>query len=63
MLLGGEREGREQGWAVDHQPGTSVNGHSHHDHQERDLHVSKWGGSYARGQEAGKRGKQGGVGQ
>jgi hypothetical protein len=45
VLLGGEGEGREQGWAVDHQPGTSVDGNSHHDHQKRDLQVSKRGGS------------------
>jgi hypothetical protein len=50
-----------KGWAVDHQPGTSVDGHSHHDHQNRDLQVSQKGWfTYARGLEAGKRGKQGG---
>jgi hypothetical protein len=56
---------RSKGWAVDHQPGTSVNGHSHHNHQKRDLQVSKKGWFiYARGLEAGNRGKQGGgVGQ
>ncbi len=54
-----------KGWAVDHQPGTSVDGHSHQDHQKRDLQVSKKGWFiYARGLEVGKRGKQGaGVGQ
>jgi hypothetical protein len=31
------------GWAVDHQPRTSVVGHSHHDHQKGDLQVSKKG--------------------
>ncbi len=25
-----------KGWAVDHQPGMSVDGHSHHDHQKGD---------------------------
>ncbi len=50
-----------KGWAVNHQPGTSVDGHSHHDHQKRDLQVSKKGWFiYARGLEAGKKGKQGG---
>jgi hypothetical protein len=41
-----------KGWAVDDQPGMSVDGHSHQDHQKN-----------ARGLEAGKRGKQGGIGQ
>jgi hypothetical protein len=30
-----------KGWAVNHQPGTSVDGHSHHDHQKGDFQVSK----------------------
>jgi hypothetical protein len=34
-----------KGWAVNHQPGTSVDGHSRHDHQKRDFQVSKKGGS------------------
>ncbi len=51
-------------WAVDHQPRTSVDGHFYHDHQKRDLQVSKKGWFiYARGLEAGKRGKRGGIGQ
>jgi hypothetical protein len=29
------------GWAVDHQPGTRVDGYSHHDHQKGDLQVSR----------------------
>jgi hypothetical protein len=32
-----------KGWAVNHQPGTSVDGHSHHDNQKRDFQVSKKG--------------------
>jgi hypothetical protein len=55
---GGELESK--GWAVDHQPGTSVDGHSHHDHQKRDLQVSQKGWfTYARGLEAGKEGSGG----
>jgi hypothetical protein len=39
-----------KGWAVDHQPGMSVGGHLHHDHQKRDLQVSKKGWfTYAKG--------------
>jgi hypothetical protein len=30
-----------KGWAVDHQPGTSTDGHSHHVHQKGDFQVSK----------------------
>ncbi len=41
--MGGEEEGREQGWAVDHQPGMSVDGHLHHDHQKGDFQVSNKG--------------------
>jgi hypothetical protein len=33
-LRGGGRVG-SKGWAVDHQPGKSVDEHSHHDHQKR----------------------------
>ncbi len=57
---GGGGELRSKGWAVDHQPGTSVDGHSHHDHQKRDLQVSKRGGSLMQRAESGQRGKQGG---
>jgi hypothetical protein len=50
-----------KGWAVDHQPGTSVDGHSHHDHQKGNLQVSKKGWFiYARGLKAGKEGSGGG---
>ncbi len=54
-----------KGWAIDHQPRTSVDGHSQHDHQKRDLQVSKeGGGSFTQGVENGKRRKQGeGIGQ
>ncbi len=47
---GGGRVGSKE-WAVDHQPGTSVDGHSHHDHQKRDFQVSKRG-SYIQGKQA-----------
>ncbi len=30
-----------KGWAVDHQPGMSVDGHSYHDYHEGDFQVSK----------------------
>ncbi len=47
MNCGSHWEGRgrvgSKGWAVDHQPGTSVDGHSHHDHQKGDFQVSKKG--------------------
>jgi hypothetical protein len=46
-----------KGWAVDHQPGTSVDGYSHHDHQKGDYQVSKKG-SLDTG-EVGKRGSKG----
>ncbi len=40
--MGCLREGlRSKGWAVDHQPGTRVDGYSYHDHQKRDLQVSR----------------------
>jgi hypothetical protein len=32
---------RSKGWAVDHQPGTRVDGYPHHDHQKRDLQVNR----------------------
>jgi hypothetical protein len=61
MNCGSRWEGRgrvgSKWWAVDHQPGTSVDGHSHHDHQKGDFQVSKRG-SYHTGQ-AGKRGSKG----
>jgi hypothetical protein len=70
MNCGSHWEGKgrvgSKGWAVDHQPGTSEDGHSHHDHQKWDLQVSKKGWFIcARGLIAGKRGKQvgGGGGQ
>ncbi len=64
-LLGGEGEGTEQGVGSRSPTGTSVDGHLHHDHQKRDLQVSKKGWFiYARGLKAGRRGKQeGGIGQ
>jgi hypothetical protein len=50
-----------KGWAVDHQPGMSVDGHSHHDHQKGDFQVSKKGwfitqrnGKRAQGEAKGK---------
>ncbi len=46
-----------KGWAVDHQPGTSVGGLSHHDHKKSDLQVSKRGSYHTR--EAGKEGNKG----
>ncbi len=39
----GEGKGGSKGWAVDHQPGMSVDGHSHHDQQKGDFQVSKKG--------------------
>ncbi len=49
-----------KGWAVDHQPRTSVDGHSHHNHQKEALQVSKKGWFiYARGLKAGKEGSRG----
>ncbi len=48
-----------KGWAVDHQPGTSVDGQSHHDHQKRDLQVRKGGGSFTQGVKTGKEGSRG----
>jgi hypothetical protein len=61
MNSGSHWKGRERvgskGWAVNHQPGMSVDGHSHHDHQKGDFQVSKRGSlSYG---EAGKRGSKG----
>jgi hypothetical protein len=42
--MGCLREGlRNKGWAVEHQPGTRVDRYSLHDHQKRDLQVSKRG--------------------
>ncbi len=49
-----------KGWAVDHQPGTSVDGHSHHGHKKGDFQVSKKGGSLYKKWEAGTRGRKGG---
>ncbi len=58
-----EGEGRvgSKGWVVDHQPGTSVDGHSHHDHQERDFQVSKKGWFIT--QRNGKRAQRGAKGE
>jgi hypothetical protein len=62
MNCGSRWEGRgrvgSKGWAVDHQPGTSVDGHSHHNHQKMDFQVSKRGSYYT-----GKLGKEGGKGK
>jgi hypothetical protein len=53
MNCGSRWEGRgrvgSKGWAVDHQPGTSMDGHSHHDQQKRDFQVSKKSGSSHKG--------------
>ncbi len=64
MPLGGEGEVRgrvgSKGWAVDHQPGTNVDEHSHQDYQKRDLQESKRGGSLRKGTGSGqKRGAKG----
>jgi hypothetical protein len=49
-----------KGWAVNHQPRTSVDGHSHHDHQKEDIRVSKKGWFiYAKGLKVGKEGSRG----
>jgi hypothetical protein len=66
MNCGSRWEGRgrlgSKGWAVDHQSGTSVDRHSHHDPQKRDFHVSKKGGSsYRIGKRAQKGSKEGGL--
>jgi hypothetical protein len=50
-----------KGWAVDHQPRTSVDGHSHHDHQEGDFQVSKKGWFIT--QKNGKAGTKGSKGE
>jgi hypothetical protein len=50
---------RSKGWAVDHQPGTSVDGHLHHDHQKRDFQESKKGGSLHKGTGSGQKGSKG----
>ncbi len=45
--MGCLREGlRSKGWAVDHQPGTRVDGYLLHNHQKRDLQVGKKKGSW-----------------
>jgi hypothetical protein len=63
MNCGSCWEGRgrvgSKGWAVNHQPGTSVDGHSHRDHQKGYLKVSKKGDSLHKGWEAGKGGSKG----
>jgi hypothetical protein len=47
MNCGSRWEGRgrvgSKGWAVDHQPGTSLDGHLHYNHQKGDFQVSKKG--------------------
>jgi hypothetical protein len=62
MNCGSHWEGRGRvgikGWAVDRQPGTSVDGYSHHNHQKRDFQVSEKGGSLHK--VAGKKGARGG---
>jgi hypothetical protein len=57
-----EGEGRvgNKGWAVDHQPGMSVDGHSHHDHQKGEFQVSKKGWFIVQGMGNGHKGEQGG---
>jgi hypothetical protein len=53
-----------KGWAVDHQTGTSVDGHSHHDHQKGDFLVSKREQSTNRGvNNGGSKGKDWITGQ
>ncbi len=56
-----EGEGRvgSKGWAVDHQPGTNVDGHLHLDHQNGDFQVSKKGASLCKERETGTRGSKG----
>jgi hypothetical protein len=63
MNCGSRWEGRgkvgSKGWAVDHRPGKSVDGHSHHDHQKGDFRVSKKRvAHYTREREVGKKGEQ-----
>ncbi len=50
-----------KGWAVDHQPGMSVDGNSHQDHQKGDFQVIKRGSLLckASGQKGGARGRIG----
>jgi hypothetical protein len=47
MNCGSHWEGRgrvrSKGWAVAHQPGTSVDGLSHQDHQKGDFQINKKG--------------------
>jgi hypothetical protein len=61
MNCGRRWEGRgrvgSKGWAVDHQPGTSVDEYLHHDHQKGDFKVSKRGSLLYRG--SGRKGEQG----
>jgi hypothetical protein len=58
--VGRGREGLgSNGWAVDHQPRTSVDGYSHHNHQKSDLQVSQKGRLiYAMGLKVGKEGSR-----
>jgi hypothetical protein len=64
MNCGSRWEGRgrvgSKGWAVDHQPRTSVDGHLHHNHQKGDFQVSKKGCSLHKGMGSGQKGEQGG---
>jgi hypothetical protein len=55
-----ERRVGSKGWAVDHQPGTSVDGHLHHDHQKGDFQVSKKGWFVVQRRGNGHKGEQGG---
>jgi hypothetical protein len=49
-----------KGYAVDYQPRTSVDGHSYHDHQKRDLQVSNEGVVHlCEGLKTGKEGSRG----
>jgi hypothetical protein len=65
MNCGSRWDGRgrvgSKGWAVDHQPGTSVDGHSHHDHQKGDFQVSKKGWFIVQEMGSGQRGESKGV--
>jgi hypothetical protein len=64
MNCGSRWEGEERvgskGWAVDHEPGTSVDGHSHHDHQKGDFQVSEKGWFVVQRRGNRHKGKQGG---
>ncbi len=55
-----EGKGGSKGWAIDHQPGMSMDWHLHNDYQKGDFQVSKKGWFIIQRRGSGHKGEHGG---